>query len=117
MRYSIRWARTTTHSATVEISLAELAAWAATAAPVRGIADLSPATPDAGALEASLSRNHHLRERVLQLYSEAHDVVDVVEIHGPQILGVNEEAAPNNPSAPNQRKGRKVIGEAAHEDN
>ncbi len=74
MRHTIQWTRTTTHSATIEISVAGLAAWAIRGGPIRAVDALSPTAPTAAALGISLSRNHHLRQRLLQICTESYNV-------------------------------------------
>lgn len=92
MRYVIRWEQTTTQSATVEISLAELSSWAASTLPLRGLGiNGSPGTPAAKQLERSLAENTHLRDRLLQMYGAARTEATPGRRHGPRIIGVDEK--------------------------
>lgn len=97
MRYVIRWEQTTTQSATVEISLAELSTWAAATLPLRGLGILgTPETPAAERLERSLTKNSHLRDRLLQMYGAAH-----------------ARPAPEPPQPPHHRRRRKLLTRSA----
>jgi hypothetical protein len=91
MRYVIRWEQTTAHSASVEISLADLASWAAAALPLHslGVGNTTE-TPAAEQIERSLSKNPHLRDRLLQLYSAAHSAAGVPQ-QTPRIISVESE--------------------------
>lgn len=92
MRFVISWEQTTTHAATIEISLAELSSWAVAHLPLRGLPGgtvTSAPTPDQ--LEKSLSKNSHLRDRLLQLYGASLEQVPTVHQHAPRIVAVDED--------------------------
>jgi hypothetical protein len=90
MRFVISWEQTTTHSATVEISLADLSSWAVAHLPLRGLPGGSGTTvPTALQLETSLAKNPHLRDRLLQLYAASLDQGSTIHQHGPRIMAVN----------------------------
>lgn len=92
MRFVISWEQTTTHAATVEISLTDLSSWAVTHVPLRGLLGGSATSaPTPGQLEESLSKNSHLRDRLLQIYSDSLEQAPAIRRHAPRIVAVAEE--------------------------
>ncbi|WP_316309486.1 hypothetical protein [Clavibacter michiganensis] len=82
MRYGITW--TTTHHSEVDLSVEQLAAWATTAAPGAFFAQSPEALAGTSAeqLVELISRNRHLRDRLLALYlQQTHPAHATTETH------------------------------------
>lgn len=64
--FKVTWTQTAIASASVDVELDELAAWAIRAGVIHSTATT---TPDQAALRDSLERNSHLRDALLRLYA------------------------------------------------
>ena len=69
MRHTITWQQITSYTAELDITTAELAAWAVDRGLVLTLAASRPAVPHLDRLARSIDTNRHLRARLLQLYA------------------------------------------------
>jgi hypothetical protein len=70
--HRVRWTQQAIVTATVDVSLDELAAWAAEAGLLRALVDGAPGSADEGGVRAMLEHNRHLRDELLRRWAQAH---------------------------------------------
>lgn len=70
--HRVRWTQQAIVTATVDVTMAELATWAVDAGLVRGLVAGAPAPADEDGLRAMLEQNQHLRDELLRRWAQAH---------------------------------------------
>lgn len=91
MRYAVRWRQSIEHAVEIDVDIAAVAAWAATAVPLQALRGDLVVTPSTAMILQSMNANVHLRDRLIQLWAAAHTAttgstprVEVIEVDQPE---------------------------------